>query len=128
MTHKVPANGAKKNNEENECFRLRYARYSAFANWIRVFVLPADSLIALMFVVFDNYLTSAFGYGEIGGSVAMLVIGLALATSSTFLVKPVQKRVDKRRIIGASLLVMVGSALAWGAPAIRRLTERPGGY
>jgi MFS transporter, DHA1 family, tetracycline resistance protein len=80
-------------------------------------ILPVYALFMIANVTFyvfiDNYLTSAFGYGEIGGSVAMLVIGVALATSSTFLVKPVQARVDKQRIIGASLIVMIGSAIAF---------------
>ena len=65
------------------------------------------------YVFIDNFLTSAFGYGVIGGSVAMLVIGVALATSSTFLVKPTQARFDKRQIVGASLLTMVICALAF---------------
>jgi len=80
-------------------------------------ILPVYSFFMISNVTFyvfiDNYLTSAFGYGEIGGSVAMLVIGVALASSSTFLVKPVQKRVGKQRIIGASLLVMVACVMAF---------------
>ena len=65
------------------------------------------------YIFIDNYLTSAFGYGVIGGSVAMLVIGAALATSSTFLVKPTQARFDKQQIVGTSLLTMVICALAF---------------
>ena len=80
-------------------------------------ILPVYALFMIANVTFyifiDNYLTSAFGYGEIGGTVAMLVIGVALATSSTFLVKPVQARVGKRQIIGTSLIVMIGSTLAF---------------
>ena len=67
----------------------------------------------IFYVFIDNYLTSAFGYGVVGGSVAMLVIGIALATSSTFLVKPVQKRLDKRQIVGVSLLTMVVCVMAF---------------
>ena len=65
------------------------------------------------YVFVDNYLTSAYGYGVLGGSVAMLVIGVALATSSTFLVKPVQARFGKQQIIGASLVTMVVCSVAF---------------
>jgi predicted MFS family arabinose efflux permease len=92
-------------------------------------ILPVYALFMIANVTFyvfiDNYLTSAFGYGEIGGSVAMLVIGVALATSSTFLVKPVQARVDKQRIIGASLIVMIGSAIAFVLLPVAVLTFIP---
>ena len=77
------------------------------------------------YIFIDNYLTSAFGYGVIGGSVAMLVIGAALAFSSTFLVKPVQARLDKRQIVGASLLVMVVSVLSFALIPLAVLTYVP---
>jgi DHA1 family tetracycline resistance protein-like MFS transporter len=64
------------------------------------------------YIFIDNYLTSAFGYGVIGGSAVMLVIGFALAFSSTFLVKPAQERFDKTIIIGVTLAVWVAAALA----------------
>ena len=64
------------------------------------------------YIFIDNYLTSAFDYGVVGGSAAMVVIGVALALSSTFLVKPAQERFDKRAIVRASLLVMLVCALA----------------
>lgn len=64
------------------------------------------------YVFIDNYLTSAFGYGVVGGSAAMLTIGFALAFSSTFLVKPVQKRVDKRTIIGVTVFIWIFASLA----------------
>lgn len=80
-------------------------------------IMPVYTLFMIANVTFyifiDNYLTSAFGYGVVGGSVAMLVIGVALATSSTFLVKPAQNRFGKRSIIGASLIVMLASSLAF---------------
>lgn len=92
-------------------------------------IMPVYALFMISNVTFyifvDNYLTSAFGYGVIGGSVAMLVIGAALATSSTFLVKPVQKRVDKRRIVGASLLVMVVCVLLFAQLPMAVLTYVP---
>mgnify|MGYP000607388693 FL=1 len=80
-------------------------------------LLPVYSLFMIANVTFyifvDNYLTSAFGYGVVGGSVAMLVIGVALATSSTFLVDPAQKRFEKRAIVATSLTAMVVCALAF---------------
>lgn len=80
-------------------------------------LLPVYSLFMIANVTFyifvDNYLTSAFGYGIVGGSVAMLVIGVALATSSTFLVNPAQKCFGKRAIVGASLGTMVVCAIAF---------------
>ncbi len=79
-------------------------------------LMPAYCFLMLsnvtFFIFIDNYLTSAFGYGVIGGSAAMLVIGFALAFSSTFLVKPVQKRVDKRTIIGTTVFVWIFASLA----------------
>ncbi|WP_421726484.1 MFS transporter [Bauldia sp.] len=79
--------------------------------------LPVYALFMIANVTFyvfiDNYLTSAFGYGVVGGSVAMLVIGIGLAMSSTFFVKPVQARVEKRSIVGVSLVVMVVCSLAF---------------
>jgi len=70
------------------------------------------------YIFMDNYLTSAFGYGIVGGSVAMLVIGVALAFSSTFLVAPAQQRFSKQQIIGFSLTVMVVSAIAFIASPV----------
>ncbi len=92
-------------------------------------IMPVYALFMISNVTFyifiDNYLTSAFGYGVIGGSVAMLVIGAALATSSTFLVKPVQARFEKRYIIGASLITMVICALAFALLPVAVLTYVP---
>ena len=77
------------------------------------------------YIFIDNYLTSAFGYGVVGGSVAMLVIGAALATSSTFLVKPAQQRFTKRQIILASLVTMVICSLAFALIGYAPLTYLP---
>lgn len=92
-------------------------------------LLPVYSLFMIANVTFyifvDNYLTSAFGYGIIGGSVAMLVIGVALATSSTFLVNPVQKRFGKRAIVSASLGTMMVCAIAFSFSPVAILTFIP---
>ena len=64
------------------------------------------------YIFIDNYLASAFGYGVIGSSAVMLVIGFALAFSSTFLVKPAQERFGKTRIIGVTLALWAVAALA----------------
>lgn len=92
-------------------------------------LLPVYSLFMIVNVTFyifvDNYLTSAFGYGVVGGSVAMLVIGVALATSSTFLVNPVQKRFGKRTIVGASLGTMMVCAIAFALIPVAVLTFIP---
>ena len=94
---------------------------------LRIMPVYAFFMIAnvTFYVFIDNYLTSAFGYGVIGGSVAMLVIGVALATSSTFLVKPAQKRFEKRHIVGASLIMMVVCALAFPLLPFAPLTYVP---
>ncbi|WP_271950636.1 MFS transporter [Ruegeria faecimaris] len=80
-------------------------------------IMPVYGLFMIANVTFyvfvDNFLTSAFGYGVIGGSMAMIVIGVALAFSSTFLVKPAQERFSKHQIIYVSLVVMVISGLGF---------------
>lgn len=92
-------------------------------------ILPVYSLFMIANVTFyvfiDNYLTSAFDYGVVGGSAAMLVIGVALSMSSTFLVKPAQERFDKRTIVRVSLLVMLVCALAFVATPIAWLSLVP---
>jgi MFS family permease len=80
-------------------------------------IMPAYACFMVANVTFyifsDNYLTSAFGYGIIGSSVVMLVIGISIAYSSTFLVHPAQQRFGKQWIVGFSLAVMVVSAAAY---------------
>ena len=92
-------------------------------------IMPVYALFMIANVTFyifiDNYLTSAFGYGIVGGSMSMVVIGVALATSSTFLVKPTQKRFGKRQIIGASLATMFACALAFALVPAAWLTFIP---
>lgn len=92
-------------------------------------IIPVYALLMISNVTFyifvDNYLTSAFSYGVIGGSIAMLVIGAALATSSAFLVKPAQKRFNKRTIIGGSLSTMLICTIAFATLPVAVLTYLP---
>ncbi len=77
------------------------------------------------YIFVDNYLTSAFGYGTIGGSVAFLVIGIAVAFSGKFLVGPAQQRFNKQWIVGASLAVMAIAAIAYIASPVAALCYVP---
>jgi MFS transporter, DHA1 family, tetracycline resistance protein len=70
------------------------------------------------YIFSDNYLTSRFDYGTTGSSMVMLVIGVALAFSSTFLVAPVQKRVDKQTIVLVTFVVWAVSTAAFIASPI----------
>lgn len=80
----------------------------------------------LSFYIFvDNYLTSRFGYGTLGGSMVMLTIGAALAFSSTFLVVPAQKRLSKEAILGITFTVWALSAAAFVASPVAILTFIP---
>lgn len=64
------------------------------------------------YIFIENYMTSRFGYQTFGNSMVMLVIGFALAGSSTFLVTPALARFSKQRIITANLIVWAISAAA----------------
>ncbi|MES0883065.1 MFS transporter [Roseibium sp. SCP14] len=80
----------------------------------------------LSFYIFvDNYLTSRFGYGTLGGSMVMLTIGAALAFSSTFLVVPAQKRFSKEAILGITFVVWAISGAAFVASPVAILTFIP---
>ncbi|MEM9635515.1 MAG: MFS transporter [Pseudomonadota bacterium] len=80
----------------------------------------------LSFYIFvDNYLTSRFGYGTLGGSMVMLTIGAALAFSSTFLVVPAQKCFSKEAILGITFVVWAISAAAFVASPVAILTFIP---
>ena len=57
------------------------------------------------YVFIDNYMTSRFGYGTLGGSMIMLTIGLSLAFSSTFLVVPAQKRFSRQSIMAMTFVI-----------------------
>lgn len=92
-------------------------------------LMPAYSSFMVANVTFyifvDNYLTSAFGYGIIGGSVTYFVIGIAVALSSTFLVGRAQKRFGKQWIIGSSLAVWMISAAVYIALPVAVLCYVP---
>ncbi|HMB60592.1 MAG TPA: MFS transporter [Xanthomonadales bacterium] len=80
----------------------------------------------MMFYIYvDNYLTSRFGYGTLGGSMIMLTIGFALAFSSTFLVAPVQRHFNKRTIISGNLLIWAICAVAFIASPVAILCFVP---
>jgi len=62
------------------------------------------------YIFMDNYLTSRFGIGLFGTSMAMMVLGIAIATSSTFLVEPALARFGKWRVIATVSVTMAVSA------------------
>ncbi|MGX1308219.1 DHA1 family tetracycline resistance protein-like MFS transporter [Amorphus suaedae] len=64
-----------------------------------------------VYVFVDTYLASRFAYGTFATSLAMLVLGAALAVSSTFCVAPLQVRFGKRVILAATTTVMIAGAL-----------------
>ena len=91
-----------------------FLRIAKFPTVMRI--MPVYALLMLtnltIYVFIDNYLTAAFGYGEIGGSAAMVTIGAAIAIAGTFLVKPTQQHFGKQQIVGATLIVMALCAIA----------------
>ncbi|WP_445365999.1 MFS transporter [Microbulbifer sp. ANSA001] len=71
-------------------------------------------LVHLSFYIFiANYLSSRFQAGLLMTSMAMLTMGIAVAISSLFMVKPVLSRWSKPLVIKLSALVMGGSALVF---------------
>ena len=69
------------------------------------------------YIFMDNYLTSRFQVDLFGTSMAFVVLGIGLATSSTLLVAPTQKHFTKRRIlIGMTGIMIVGAMLYTLAP------------
>ncbi len=70
------------------------------------------------YIFMDNYLTSRFGIGLLGTSMAMMVLGLTLAVSSTFFVDPVLGRFGKRRVIGMVTITMGLSAVLFAATPV----------
>ena len=89
-----------------------------FRSLWRIFDYPTVLRISLVFFFFqwanvtfyifiDNYLTDRFNIGLFGTSMAMMVLGVALASSSTLLVTPVQKRLTKITIVAAMICAMI---------------------
>ena len=77
------------------------------------------------YIFVDNYLTSRFGYGTLGGSMIMLTIGVALAFSSTFLVVPAQKRFNKQTIVAVNFITWAVCAAAFIASPVAILCFLP---
>lgn len=70
-----------------------------------VFFLNVTSLV--MFYVFCIvYLFREFKFTTFENSLAMLVMGVAMAVTSWFLIKPLEERFSKRVLVGASLALM----------------------
>ena len=63
------------------------------------------------YVFIDNYLSSRFDVGTLGTSMAMLVIGIALVTSSAVLVSIVNRHLSKQGVVTIAAAVMGLSAL-----------------
>ncbi|MCY6381089.1 MFS transporter [Hoeflea prorocentri] len=63
------------------------------------------------YIFMDNYLSSRFQIGLFGTSMAMMVLGIALASSSTFLVTPVLNRFGKLPVIVTVVCTMAVSSL-----------------
>lgn len=109
-----------------EIFELLWQirKYPEVMRLTAVFVL--FHLANMSFYIFvDNYLSSRFGYGTLGGSMVMFTIGVALAVSSTFLVVPAQKRFSKEAILTVTFLVWAVSAAAFLASPMAILTFIP---
>ncbi|WP_444957937.1 MFS transporter [Microbulbifer sp. ZKSA002] len=71
-------------------------------------------LVHLSFYIFiTNYLSSRFQAGLLITSMAMLTMGIAVAISSLFMVKPVLSRWTKPLVVMLSALVMGASALVF---------------
>ncbi|MDA4844163.1 MFS transporter [Hoeflea poritis] len=63
------------------------------------------------YVFMDNYLSSEFQIGLFGTNMAMMVLGAALATSSTFLVTPILSRFGKLPVIVTVTVTMALSGI-----------------
>ncbi|MEO9774246.1 MFS transporter [Roseibium sp.] len=125
---------ARDDQAEREPFVFRPAEI--FELMLKIRAYPKVMRLTVVFLLFhianmsfyifvDNYLTSRFGYGTLGGSMVMLTIGFALAFSSTFLVVPAQKRFSKEAILGLTFTVWALSAAAFIAAPNALLTFIP---
>ena len=68
---------------------------------------------SMFFIFMDNYLTSRFQIDLFGTSMAFMVLGIGLATSSTLLVAPTQKRFTKRTIMIGMMVIMIAGAILY---------------
>lgn len=103
--------------------QYKFEPLEIFTLLLRIFKHPVVSRLSFVFfffmfasntvyIFFDNYLTARFGIGLFGTSMAMMVLGIALATSSTFLVEPAQSRFSKMTIVAVTAIVIgVGAIL-----------------
>ena len=74
------------------------------------------------YIFMDNYLTSRFGIETVGTSAAMLVMGVALAITSAFLVPVFAARFTKQSIIIGTAIVMAASSLLYAATGSEVIT------
>ena len=65
------------------------------------------------YIFMDNYLTDRFQTSLFGTSMAMMVLGVALASSSTLFVGPVQKRFTKIAIVAGMICTMIICSLLY---------------
>ena len=64
------------------------------------------------YVFMNDVYTVRFGFGTLQNAIALVILGVAMGLTSTFLVTPVNKRFGKQAIIGAALVVMAISSIA----------------
>ncbi|MEM9105466.1 MAG: MFS transporter [Pseudomonadota bacterium] len=76
--------------------------------WVYLCFMTAN---VTFFIFMDNYLTSRFGIGLLGTSMAMMVLGIALATSSTFFVDAALARFGRLPVISTVTVTMAISAV-----------------
>jgi len=104
--------------------KYRFEPLEIFTLLLRIFRHPVVSRLSLVFfcfmsanvsfyIFFDNYLTARFGIGLFGTSMAMMVMGVALATSSSLLVESAQKRFSKSTIVAADAVLMAISTIVF---------------
>ena len=78
--------------------------------WVYLCFMTAN---VTFYIFMDNYLTSRFQIGLLGTSMAMMVLGIALATSSTFFVDSTLGRFGKLPVISVVTMVMALSAIGF---------------
>ncbi len=120
--------------QEREPFVFRMSDLISGIQRVRQFPLVAALLPVFIFFLISmqtffvftvNYLTSAFGYGVVGGSVAMLVVGIGLGISSSFLVKPFQASFARKKIVYIGFAIMGVSAIMFSLVGVAVLTFIP---